>query len=346
MRSQLFALAALALGAAMTPAQAASGPANSTSVSGYVAAAPGLVEPLTEERQIAAQVTGVIGQMRVGENDRVVADQPIAFVENSEQLARVAVARAQLAEAQAQLDKLLNGARPEERREAKDQLGQIDAELDMARLDHDRNTFSRAQGRAKDRAKGAASPAAPDQARSALLALKMRRAAMAERLALIEKGPRDEDIAAARATVARLKAETALAEAHLEKFTIRSPIAGVILRLQRRAGEAVTSMDPVAIVGDLSRLRVRAEVDETDIGRIALGQRVEVYADAFPNRTFGGAVARIAQRFGAKDAPGGRPAEKADLKVLQVMIDLDPGVRLPVGLRVDVRFRDGAVAQH
>jgi HlyD family secretion protein len=299
------------------------------------AAAPGLVEPLSEERQIASQVIGVIGKMLVDENDAVAADQPIAIVENSEQAARVAATRAQLAEAQAQLDKLMNGARPEERREAKAQLDQLDAELDMAKLDYDRKKPLRESG--------AASQAALDQASSTMRSLKMRRAAMAERLAVIETGARAEDIAAARAIVARLKAETAFAEAQLDKFVIRSPIAGVILRRQRNAGEAVTNIDPtpIAIVGDLSRLRVRAEVDETDIGHIALGQRVEVSADAFPDRKFGGTVARIARRFGAKEVQTGRPAEKTDMKVLQVMIDLDPDVKLPVGLRVDLSFLAG-----
>jgi HlyD family secretion protein len=298
----------------------------------YAAAAPGLVEPFSEERQVASQVIGVLSQVLVEENDAVAARQPIAIVENSEQAARVAAARAQLAEAQAQLEKMLNGARPEERREAKAQLEQLDAELELAQLDYDRKKPLRASG--------AASQATLDQSSSALRSLKMRRAAMAERVALIEAGARVEDIAAARAVVERLKAETALAEAQLEKFTIRSPIAGTLLRRQRNAGEAVTNIDPtpIAVVGDLGRLRVRAEVDETDIGRIARGQRVEVTADAFPGQKFGGTVARVAQRLGAKAVQTGRPADKVDMKVLQATIDLDPEVRLPVGLRVDVGF--------
>ncbi len=204
--------------------------------------------------------------------------------------------------------------------------------MQLAQLDYDRKKPLRASG--------AASQATLDQSSSALGSLKMRRTAMAERVAVIEAGARVEDIAAARAVVERLKAETTFAEAQLEKFTIRSPIAGTLLRRQRNAGEAVTNIDPtpIAIVGDLSRLRVRAEVDETDIGRIAVGQRVEVTADAYPGKKFGGTVARIAQRLGAKAVQTGRPSEKVDMKVLQALIDLDPEVRLPVGLRVDVGF--------
>lgn len=298
----------------------------------YEAAAPGLVEPYGEERQIASQVIGVIAKMLVEENDTVAANQPIAIVENSEQSARVAAARAQLDDAQAQLDKLVNGARPEERREARALVEQLDAELEMAKLDYDRKKPLRESG--------AASQAALDQAASTLHSLKMRRTASAERLAVIETGARAEDIASARALVARLKAETDFAQAQLDKFVIRSPVAGVILRRQRNAGEAVTNVDPtpIAIVGDLNRLRVRAEVDETDIGHIVVGQRVDISADAFPAQKFGGSVARIARRLGAKEVQTSRPAEKIDMKVLQVMIDLDPEVKLPVGLRVDVGF--------
>jgi len=328
MKAKHFALVALAL---MVPA-------NQSLAEPYVAAAPGLVEPLSEERQIASQVIGVIAKMLVEENDAIAAGQAIAIVENAEQTARVSAARAQLAQAQAQLERLVNGARPEERREAQAQLEQLDAELEWAKLDYDRKKPLRASG--------AASQAALDQSSSALRSLNMRRAAMAERLAVIETGTRAEDIAAARAAVEQRKAETAFAEAQLEKFTIRSPVAGTILRRQRNAGEAVTNIDPtpIAIVGDLSRLRVRAEVDETDLGRVAAGQRVEVSADAFPGQKFGGTVVRVAHRLGAKAVQTGRPADKVDMKVLQTMIDLDPEVKLPVGLRVDVGFV-GAAAQ-
>jgi HlyD family secretion protein len=296
------------------------------------AAAPGLIEPFGEEREIASQVIGVIGKMLVEENELVRADQAIAIVENSEQAARLAAARAQLTEAKAQLEKAVNGARPEERREAEQNLAQIDADLTMANLD-----FARKEPLVKS---GATTQATLDQSTATLRAIKARRAAAAERLAVIQAGTRHEDIAVAQAVVARLEAETLLAQALLDKTIVRSPIDGVILRRQRNAGEAVTNIDPtpIAIVGDLSRLRVRAEVDETDIGHVRMDQRVEVTADAYPGQRFGGAVARIAQRLGAKLVNTGRPAERTDMKVMQTLIDLDPGVKLPVGLRVDVFF--------
>ena len=295
----------------------------------YAVAAPGLVEPAGEERLIASQVIGVIKEMRVEENDAVEAGQVIAVVENSEQAARLASARAALALRKAELDKALNGARPEELREARAMVAEMEANLDLARRDY---------GRKVPLAKtGIAPEAALDLARSALHAGEARKASAAERLALLEAGTRAEDVAAARAQAALAEADVALAESLLGKTVIRSPIAGTVLRRLRVAGEAVTNVDPtpIAIVGDLRRLRVRAEVDETDVGRVEAGQRVELTADAFPNRRFGGSVFRVSQRLGAKAVQTGRPAEKVDMKVLQVLIDLDQDVKLPAGLRVD-----------
>ncbi len=300
-----------------------------------VAAAPGLVEPVAEEREISSQVVGIIREMRVDENQEVALGQIIAAVDNAEQVARLASARAQLTLRQAELERIVHGARPEERREARAELTEADASLDLARREYER--------RLPLTKSGASPQAVLDQATSNFNAGKARRAVLAEKLALIEAGSRAEDVTAARAQVRLAEADVALAEALLEKTFIRSPIAGTMLRRVRDVGEAVTNMPPtaVAIVGDLSRLRVRAEVDETDVSQIAVGQRVEVTADAFRGQKFDGTVYRVSSRMGAKQVQTGRPADRTDTKVLQVLIDLDAAVKLPVGLRVDAYFLSG-----
>ncbi|KAF0136428.1 MAG: HlyD family secretion protein [Methylocystaceae bacterium] len=301
-------------------------------VAQHVAAAPGMVEPEGEEREVAAQATGVIREMRVEENDEVAAGQIIAALDNTEQVARLESARAALALRQAELERLTNGARAEERREARDALMEADAALDLARREHER--------RLPLTKSGVSPQAALDQATSHWNVNKARRAAIAERLAMLEAPPRAEDLAAARARVRLAEADVALSEALLEKTLVRSPIAGTILRRSRVAGEAVTHVPPtpIAIVGNVRGLRVRADVDETDVGKIVAGQRVEVTADAFPNQKFGGRVFRVSSRMGSKVVQTGRPTDRVDAKALQVLIDLDAGVKLPVGLRVDAYF--------
>jgi HlyD family secretion protein len=290
----------------------------------YLAAAPGLVEPISEEREIGSQVIGIISEMRVEENDQVVEGQIIAVVDNAEQVARLASSRAELALRQAELERSVNGARAEERREARAALMEAEANLQLARAEYQR--------RLPLTKSGVSSQASLDSATSNQNATEARRNVMAERLAVLEAGSRKEDIAAARAQVSLAEADVALAEALLDKTLIRSPVVGTVLRRVRIAGEAVTNMPPtsIAIVGNLRGLRVRAEVDETDVSQVTVGQRVEVTADAFPGQKFGGTVYRISSRMGAKQVPTGRPTDRLDIKVLQVLIDLDAGASLPI----------------
>jgi HlyD family secretion protein len=300
----------------------------------HLAAAPGLVEPVSEEREIGSQVIGIIREVRVEENDEVREGQIIAVIDNAEQAARLASARAELGLRQAELERSVNGARAEERREARAALKEAEANLQLARAEHQR--------RVPLAKTGASSVASLDLATANLDTAAARREVMTERLNLLEAGSRPEDIAAARAQVRLAEANVALADALLDKTLIRSPVTGTVLRRVRIAGEAVTNMPPtpIAIVGNLRGLRVRAEVDETDVSRATVGQRVEVSADAFPDQKFGGTVYRVSTRMGAKQVVTGRPADRVDTKVLQVLIDLDAGVRLPIGLRVDAYFLD------
>lgn len=236
-------------GALAAPAGLAQQAGKTEATGRYAVAAPGLVEPAGEERLVASQVIGVIKEMRVEENGAVEAGQVIAVVENSEQVARLASALAGLALRKAELDKAINGARPEELRAARAIVAEMEANLDIAHRDYDRKVPL-----AKT---GSATEAALDLARSALNASEARKASATERLALLEAGTRAEDIAAARAQAGYAEAEVALAESLLGKTVIRSPIAGTVLRRMRVAGEAVTNVDPtlIAIIGDLRGLK-------------------------------------------------------------------------------------------
>lgn len=145
----------------------------------------------------------------------------------------------------------------------------------------------------------------------------------------------------ATAEMDRITALAQQAQANLDKTIIRSPIDGVVLKKQITAGAAVSNQPPtpIAIVGDVAELRVRAEVDELDIGRLHQGQRVDVKADAFPDLKVSGTIVRVNKRLGSRQVQTDRSNERADSKVLQTLIALDNGVSLPIGLRVDVFFK-------
>ncbi|MDC7985697.1 HlyD family efflux transporter periplasmic adaptor subunit, partial [Rhodoplanes sp. TEM] len=137
------------------------------------------------------------------------------------------------------------------------------------------------------------------------------------------------------------RAELVIADAALEKTRIRAPIDGTVLQVAARPGELAPpgGEPPLIVLGDLSALRVRAELDERDIGQVKVGQAVTVRAAAFQGRDFAGTVASIAQTVGPGGMAARGPRRQSDIDVLEVTIDLaDPGPLKP-GMQVDAYFR-------
>lgn len=333
-RLPMLASATLSAGAAGTAA--APGPAPAAGV-GRVAAR-GRIEPVSEQLELAIGVVGTLAHVYVDQGDPVRKGQLLADLINDDQRARVQEAKATVALREAELAKLLNGARPEERREAAARLEQLKARLALTELDLGRVRPLAAQG--------VSSQQSLDRAVSSHDEMVAQVEASTAALELINAPPRDEDVAMARANLALAQAILKQQQSLLEKTELRSPIDGVVLQRYLKSGEtiAIQPLMPIVEVGDTSRLRVRAEIDETDIGRVSLGDQVWISAEAFPGRRFGGRVSRISPRMGRKTVSSDRPTEKTDTNVLDVLVDLDNDVRLPTGLRVDVYIGPSQVA--
>src|SRR5262249_23033564 len=156
-----------------------------------------------------------------------------------------------------------------------------------------------------------------------------------QRRALVDADAREEDAARAASDVALAKARLEEARAVYEKTLVRAPIAGVVLRRHRRAGESVSTQfdSPIVTLPDRSVVRVRVDVDETDIGRVAVGQPSYVTADAFGARRFEGRVVRVGQALGKKNVRTDEPTERVDQKILETLVELQDGHDLPIGLR-------------
>lgn len=292
-------------------------------------AALGRVEPHSEEVQVAAAMTGRLASVAVDEGDPVRQGDVVAVLENADHEARVRAAEASLAVARANLDWVHNGARPAERAEAAAQVREAQAVLALAERE-----LGRQQGLA---GRGLGSAQDLDRAHSEHAVALARLARVERHRDLIDSPPRADDLARAEAEVSLAEARLLEARAVLEKSLVRSPVSGVILSKLRHAGEQVTEMGdtPIVLVGDTSLLRVRAEVDEADIAQVRVGQGAYVQADAYGQRRFPGRVARVGSLMGRKSLRSEQPAERVDTRVLEVLIDLEPGTEFPVGLRVD-----------
>lgn len=306
-------------------------PAQPVSLGNHIDAG-GLVEPVGEERLIIPQVTGRVQQVLVDEGDVVAAGQLLAELENDEQRATLAAAQAELAMRQAELAALRAGARPEELSAARA------AADEAAALQHQASAELVRRQRMAER--DLISTEALEEARTRAATAAAVRQRVAAELALLEAGTRQEDLDAAAAALDGARAQQQRAAAALEKTRIHSPIDGIVLKRMLNAGETVTALspEPLAMIGDLSQLMVRADIDELDIGRVRVGAAAKVRSDAFPGQTFAGELVRISRRMGQRKALSDDPTQRRDAKTMEALIALAPGAQLPVGLRVDVRI--------
>jgi HlyD family secretion protein len=228
----------------------------------------------------------------------------------------IAARVADLQTAQAHLDELLAGSRLPEILQSQAAVADAKSSNDMAKQD-----WERAQTLFKNED---ISRAQYDQARMRLDSTSAQLNQAQQRFALVQEGPRKEEIAAARGQVARAQAAVAQAEANridlqrkeqelvartaeiarnkaqagitktqIDDTVIVAPIDGVILVKPAEIGEIVAAGTTVASLGDLDHPWLRAYINETDLGKVKLGQPVKLSTDSFPGKTYAGKVTFI-----------------------------------------------------
>ena len=294
-------------------------------------AGPGRVEPSSEDIKIGSELSGRLKLVKVEEGDAIHRGEVLAELENADYRAEVESARANVVAKEATLRKVNNGARRQERDAAWSSVSETKAVMAnaQAELRRRQELFSA----------GVVSHEELDRfAREADVAKAKYQSAI-EQHSLVDDRAREEDRSVAQADVLLAKAQLEEAQARYEKTFIRSPIDGSVLRKHHRSGESVSNSstvpDPILTIGDRRTLRVRVDVDETDVSKVRMGQKAYVTADAFGQQKFWGRVVRVGQQLGPKNVRTDEPTEKVDTKILETLVELDPGAQLPDGLRVD-----------
>ena len=318
---------------------AAAAPTNTTpSLTRNQVAGPGLVEPESEDVQVGSELAGKLKEVTAEEGDHVKKGQVLAVLVNDDYRAQVDASRADVERAQAAYEKVLNGSRPQERRQSLADMQRAETVDANARSDYERAH--------KLFADGIISREAMDHADRDLKVAENQLESARQQYHLVDDRSRNEDIASAKAQLGLARAQLDGNQAVYAKTFLRAPFDGTILRKHHRAGESITNSsvtpDPVFTMGDVASLRVRVDVDETDVNRVADGQRVFVTAQAYPGQKFWGHVVRVAGKLGHKNLRTDEPAEKVDTKILETLVQLDPGTKLPVGLRVDAYIQTAA----
>ncbi|MCA9268476.1 MAG: efflux RND transporter periplasmic adaptor subunit [Planctomycetales bacterium] len=244
----------------------------------------------TKQILVSPQVSGRLTQVNFEEGQRIAQGEVLAQIETTEYQADYDRAVAQRETAEAQHLELQAGSRPDEITQAQAELAEARAQLKQIANSYQRHT-ELLNNRAISREEF-------DSAESQYFAHLRRIERLSSALRLVEEGPRQERIAAAAADLRRADAEVAKAKWRLDNCTVRSPIAGTVLRKNAEEGNIV---NPVAFNGsfslcemaDLADLEVDLNIQERDISRIYKGQPCLVRADAFPQRVYRGHVSRL-----------------------------------------------------
>jgi HlyD family secretion protein len=249
--------------------------------------ATGKVEPITKV-EVKSKASGIVKKLMVEYGDRVKKGQLLAQLDKIEIEAGVEQSRAALQAAQANL----KGA------EADYERSKVDAESpDVPLL---KRAYDRAVQMAKD---GVVSESALDDAERAYkLAVNKQNVARAQMMVLQAK------IAQSQAEVAHDQANLKQLDEQLNYTDIVSPIDGIILSRDVEMGDAVSSIlvlgssaTLVMTIGDTREVYVKGKVDESDIGRVYLGQPARIKVESFKDKTFNGVVTKISPMGVEKD---------------------------------------------
>src|SRR5229473_1703163 len=282
-----------------------------TSSFGQVVAGVGLVEANSENIDVSCAVSGMVTQLYVKAGDRVGQGQKLFSLDDRDLRADQQVKRTALEGAQARLAKLEQEPRVEDIPPAEERVREAQANLADAEA-------------------------------------QARLAEVEAQLGLLKAGAWAPDIAVAKSEVAQAEAQVKMVETNIDRLTMRAPIAGVILQNKVRLGQFAQCgplSEPLMILGSVTPLHVRVDVDEHDAWRVRGGAP----AAASPR---GNGSIRIPLEFVRfepyvipKKSLTGDSTERVDTRVLQVIYrirDGEPAVY--VGQQMDV-YIDGSASR-
>jgi HlyD family secretion protein len=288
----------------------------------------GNIEVTTVE--VSFKIPGRVAERMVDEGEMVKTGQFVARLESQDLDHEVSLRRAELQAVHAELSELLAGSRKEEISQSEAALDSVQAESKRLADDYRRQETLFSRGvipKQKFDAAKAANETSRAQSRQA-----------AEGLALVRKGPRRERIEGARARLRAAEVALAIAATRLGYASLASPASGMVLAKNIEPGEQVAAGTPVITVGELENVWVRAYINETDLGRVKVGQKARVTTDTWPGKAYDGIVTFIASE--AEFTPKNVQTQKERVKlVYRVKITIpNPKMELKPGMPADAEI--------
>lgn len=297
-----------------------------------IVAAQGKVEVLPGRYvEVSSEIAARIVRSFVQEGDRVEQGALVARLESRDIEAKLKEAETDLAVAKARRKEIAAGARGEE-------IARATARLTAALSEWALAESSLARYR-KLYEEGMVTKALLDEKETALQTASARVREAEEEKRLLEAGPRSETLALQEEMVRRAEATIEYYRELLRKTTLRAPISGKVIRKYLEEGEmADPEKKPILTIADPEQIRVNAEVDETDIGKIAVGDPAEITSNAYPGKVFKGRIEEISDEVGAREVRPNNPAVNLGIKVIQVKAAFSEKTPFKIGMTVDVKI--------
>ena len=238
------------------------------------------------EVSLAFRQSDRILEMLAEEGDRVQKGQVLARLDTQELKLQLQRLNAEIAAQQSTVDKLHNGTRPEEIRQAEGNLRQAQAAAEHAAgvYQRKRDIYTSIAGISQQELDNAYHDMEAKQA-----TMSVAEAALQEAKA----GPRQEDIAGAEAGLQALRNEQLRYTYLLSQYELQAPDDGVIRSRLLEAGDMASPSKPVFKLSLPGKKWVRAYVPETELGRVYEGQQARVYIDSLPGKAIDGQVGYI-----------------------------------------------------
>ncbi len=283
------------------------------------------------EVALSFRVGGRLAEVLLDEGDTVAQGQALALLDDQPYREELAVARAQVARARAQLDRLEAGFRPQEVRQARARVAEAEASLENARRELERKAGLVDSGGTSRREL--------EQAEARHQESAARLAAAREALALAEEGFRPEEIESGRAELAIAEARLEQAETAVADTRLVAPSPGVILTRVQEPGSMVSAGSPVYALSLSDPVYLRAYVSEPDLGHAVPGREVTFRTDS-SERVYRGQIGFVSPR--AEFTP--KSVETPDLRTdlvyrLRIVVE-DPDDALRQGMPVTVTLAD------
>jgi HlyD family secretion protein len=221
---------------------------------------------------LAFRQSGRLDKVLVDEGDSLIQGELLAQLDNASFINSLEISKANLALAKAQLAQVLSGSRSQEIEAAHQDIKKLQAKLVLANSTLQRQELLRKTG--------ATSQGSLDNAQALSNEAIAELASAKQRFSLLKEGADKEDIAIAYAQIDIAQSQVAAAQTTLDETKLYAPNNALVQTRVLEPGSIVGMNDPVLSLSVRTPVYIRAYVNEPLLGKISLGQKVEIYTDS------------------------------------------------------------------